>query len=73
MSYKMNSFPIQKGNVNITTGNVEGNVLCVEDGTLTVTWEAGGTDNVALIAGGSINLVNASSAAVVSGTFHYAI
>jgi len=73
MAFQMNSFPIQKGKTGLTTGTVEGVVLCVEEGVLTVTWEAGGSDDVTVLAGQAVNLVNATSATIISGTFHYTI
>ena len=74
MSFQMNSFPIQKGKVGaVATDVISGVVLCLEDGVLSVTWEAGGTDDVTVLAGQAINLVNATEATITSGVFHYTI
>jgi len=74
MSFKMNSFPIQKGRIGaVATDVISGIALCIEDGVLAVTWEAGGTSDVTVLAGQSINLVNATEATITSGVFHYTI
>lgn len=71
MSYIKNSFPILQGKVNLTTGTISGGtILCVEDGTLTVTWKDDSTSSVDMVAGLAIDLTNAKSASIDSGTYH---
>lgn len=73
MGYEENGFPIEKDRTNKQAPSViKGVVLCVVDGELTVTWKAGGTTEVACVAGNAYNLKNAEDATIVSGTFHFA-
>jgi len=71
MSYIDNSFPVSKGRVNKTTGAIGGVALCVADGSIEVTWKEGGKATINCVAGNALNLGNAKSAVIKSGTFHY--
>jgi len=72
MAFQDNAFPIEQGRVNITTGTVEGIVLCVTDGDLTVNWKTGSPSTVSCVAGNAYNLKNATNATVVAGgMFHH--
>lgn len=70
MAYQENSFPIEENRVNKTSGTVKGVVLCVADGSLTINWKSGNTSPVSCVSGNAFNLKNATSATIVSGTFH---
>ena len=69
---KDNGFPIQQGKVNLTSGSISGLVLCVADGSITVTWANNATDVINTVAGDAIDLGNAKSAVVTTGMFHSA-
>ncbi len=72
MSYKVNSFPIKKGGVNLTSGSIEGSVLCVDAGSITVTWDDDTTSVIDFENGWSMDLINVKSAVVTTGKFHCA-
>jgi len=69
-AYIDNAYPVQKGKVNLTTGALGATALCVADGSITVTWEDDSTDVLDMVAGDAIDLRNAKSAVVTTGTFH---
>ena len=73
MSYKENSFPLIKGQVNLTTGvHSSCCMVCVAPGDLSVQWVEGGTDTISAVAGDAYNLLNVVGITIVSGTFHKA-
>lgn len=70
MSYQENGFVIRRGKVNLGAGkSLSGVVVCIEDGSLTVTWDDLSEETITITAGLALNLKEARSAVVVSGTF----
>ena len=74
MGYKDNSFPATKGKVNLGASTQAGGgaYLCVEDGSLTVTWSDDTTDTFTLTAGGALDFGNAKQVEILSGLYHRA-
>ncbi len=73
MSYKENSFPLVKGNTNLTSGVYgQGTYLCVDDGALDVVWEDGTPETISTVAGDAFSFPRVQSVTVLSGTFHKA-
>ena len=70
MAWQENSFLLQEGKVNKTSGTISGVVICVTDGDLIINWLSGNTDTISCVAGTAYNLKNATSATVSSGMFH---
>lgn len=67
------TMPLRKGFVNLAnpaTVDSPRIVYCVADGTITLSWREGGTDDIAMVAGDSFAIDNCSSLLVASGTFH---
>lgn len=70
MGFPSNSFPISQGKVNLGVGKVVNNeILCIEEGSITVEWDNGATDTIAVPLGISLNLKYAKKATIVSGMF----
>ena len=71
MTYRDNSFPINKGKVNLTTGTFGGGAfLCTVDGSLVVTWDDDSTDTIACITGDAFNIKGCKTVEITAGTFH---
>lgn len=70
MSYKDNSFPLTKGNVNLTSGTYDdGAYLCTVDGSLTITWSDNTSDTINVVEGLAVNVIGSKSVVITSGTF----
>jgi len=74
MTYRGNSFPLVKGQVNLTSGTYGASVyLCVVDGSFSVTWSDGTSDIINCTQGEAFNLTNGvSGVTITAGTFHRA-
>ncbi len=74
MSYRDNSFPVVKGQVNlgIQAGLPSGTYKCVADGSITVTWLSDGTDTFVMLAGESIDIRQGKYVEILGGIFHRA-
>jgi len=70
MSYQSNGFVVKQGKVNLGVGDtLNGIIVCIGSGDITITWKDLTTDTVSLSAGMAINLREARKAVVVSGTY----
>ena len=72
MSYRENSFPIEKDRVNLQVGVINGIVICVEDGSIDVIWHDASTATIAMLAGDAFDFRNTKLATIASGTYHSA-
>ena len=72
MSFRDNSFPMTKGNVNLTSGSLGGGIyLCVADGSLKIVWMDTTTETVNVVEGNAYNFTTGvTSIEVLTGTFH---
>lgn len=70
MSYKDNSFPLTKDNVNLTSGTyADGAYLCTVAGSLTITWSDTTSDVIDVAEGLAVNVIGSKSVAITTGTF----
>lgn len=74
MTYRGNSFPLVKGQVNLTSGTYGAGIyLCTVDGSISVTWSDSTSDTITCTKGEAFNLLSGvTDVTITDGTFHRA-